>query len=282
MSDTPIPTTHVGQALSQSYVEWPAIFAGAIVAAAISTIMSAFGAALGLSGSYVASGTSGGRAVAIAAALWVVWIVVSSFVVGGYLAGRMRSRIHDATEHESDVRDGVHGLVVWGLGALMIAYLATVSVIGVAKTAAAAASVIGPALSAATDQSVDKLFRSSDARPAVPDGLKKETVAILALAANDGNISDDDKAYVVAQIAARTGISAGDASKRLDQSITDVRAAEVKVKQTAESARKSGILLAFLTAASLAISAAGAWWAATMGGKHRDENVDLSHLTTSR
>jgi hypothetical protein len=61
-----------------------------------------------------------------------------------------------------------------------------------------------------------------------------------------------------------------------------VNAAKEKAKQAAETARKIGVLVAFLSAASLAVGAAAAWWAATMGGKHRDEGVDLSHLTTWR
>jgi hypothetical protein len=43
--------------------------------------------------------------------------------------------------------------------------------------------------------------------------------------------------------------------------------------------RKAGIILAFLTAASMALGAAAAWWGASVGGRHRDGNFDASHLT---
>ena len=52
-----------------------------------------------------------------------------------------------------------------------------------------------------------------------------------------------------------------------------------KVRATTETARKGGILLAFLTAATMVLGAAAAWWGAGVGGRHRDENFDASHLT---
>ena len=100
-----------------SYMDWPAILGGAAVAAAISTLLTTFGAAVGLSAvsAYANKGLSA-TALGIAAGLWVLWVGVTSVAAGGYLAGRMRGRSHDATEHESDIRDGAHGLVVWALG----------------------------------------------------------------------------------------------------------------------------------------------------------------------
>jgi hypothetical protein len=44
----------------------------------------------------------------------------------------------------------------------------------------------------------------------------------------------------------------------------------------AGQARRLGVLMAFITAASLLISAVAGWWAATKGGEHRDDAVDHS------
>ena len=81
-----------------SYVEWSAIFAGAIVASAIMVLMTAFGSAIGLS---LVSPYKGHSAVLfyLALALWFIWITVSSFVAGGYIAGRMRRPVDGATIH---------------------------------------------------------------------------------------------------------------------------------------------------------------------------------------
>jgi hypothetical protein len=39
--------------------------------------------------------------------------------------------------------------------------------------------------------------------------------------------------------------------------------------------RRTGVLAAFLTAASLLVSAAAAFWAAQMGGNHRDKGTEF-------
>lgn len=47
-------------------------------------------------------------------------------------------------------------------------------------------------------------------------------------------------------------------------------------KQKADAARNIGILIAFATAVTLLVAGAAAAWAATLGGKHRDELTDTS------
>jgi hypothetical protein len=270
-----------------AYVDWAPIVAGAVVAAAISTVMSAFGAAIGLSATSPVSGSAiSGAAWIVATALWVLWIAVSSFVAGGYLAGRMRRRIHDASEHESDIRDGAHGIIVWAIGALLIGYLATSSITGAAKSVASAGVGGATTLLSASinplDAAVNRLTRAGGADAATADNFKQEVTSLLATSAANGSISDEDKTYLTAQIAAHAGLSQADAAKRVDDAMAALNAASEKAKQAAEVARKTGVLVAFMIAASLAVSAAAAWWAASMGGKHRDEGVDLSHLTVWR
>ncbi|MFX8312596.1 hypothetical protein ABTL57_19210, partial [Acinetobacter baumannii] len=79
------------------YVQWGAIFAGAIIATAISTILTVFGSALGLSlVSADFSRSSSGTALAIALALWTLWVTVSASMAGGYIAGRMTQPVLDS------------------------------------------------------------------------------------------------------------------------------------------------------------------------------------------
>ena len=115
---------------SQSYVDWPAIFAGIVLASAIALVLLTFGSAIGLSFANFHGGSGVSPVwIGIAAASWLLWVEVSSMMCGGYLTGRMRRRVHDATEHESDVRDGAHGLIVWG-GALIIGAVVAISGVG--------------------------------------------------------------------------------------------------------------------------------------------------------
>jgi hypothetical protein len=248
-----------------SYVDWGAIAAGAFIAAAISSVFLAFGSAIGLSLSAMAAANSTSAAgVAIAAALWLLWVQVSSFMGGGYVAGRMRRRIGDAKPHEVEVRDGSHGLIVWAVG---VAFGAVLAVAGVAGLSNAAGSM---------DYYADKLLRAgATSTGAASGGDTAEIGRILTVSVASATVDDGDRAYAVREIAARAGLSESEAEARFDQAVAGLKAQAV-------SARKYGILIAFLTAASLLVSAAAAWWAACAGGRHRDEGVDHSRFSAWR
>jgi hypothetical protein len=282
-----------------SYVDWAAIIGGIVLASAISLVMLTFGSAIGLSMTNFRSGQGVSPVwIAIAGASWLLWVQVSSFMAGGYLAGRLRRRFHDATEHEVDVRDGAHGLLVWAGGVLLGAFIA-VSGIGAAAQAVgqAASTVANVASNVAGDAAkaidpnayfVDTLFRPAApaagaqpaatpapaaANPAATAEAKAEATRIFAQAAASGQISDPDKAYLASIVSQNTGLSQADAQARVDQVLQQINDAKKKAADAAETARKTTILAAFLTAASLLISAAAAFWAAQMGGNHRDKGT---------
>ncbi len=79
------------------FIDWGAIFAGAILASAVAILFLAFGSALGLSltSAYPWRGLPA-TGLVIAGALWVLWVQVSCFFAGGYLAGRLRRRVDAA------------------------------------------------------------------------------------------------------------------------------------------------------------------------------------------
>jgi len=283
-----------------SYLDWPAIIGGIVLASAISLLLLTFGSAVGLS--FVNFRTFTGVSsvwVAIAAASWLLWVQISSFMAGGYLAGRMRRRFHDATEHESDVRDGTHGLLVWA-GALVIGAIIAVGGVGSALTAAgnavgtattaasniaqgAAANPSGGSAIAALDPNAyftDTLFRLPQGA-AAPAGTatdpRAEAGRILAMSAATG-VSDADKAYLGQLVARQTGLPPDQATARVDETLKAVDAAKAKAADAAETARKTTVLAAFLTAASLLVSALGAYWAAMKGGNHRDNGVVFAEI----
>ena len=254
------------------YVDWGAIVAGAVIAIAISSVFLAFGSAIDLSVSSFKAGDSAPViGLVIAAALWLLWVQVSSFLGGAYVTGRMRRRIGDAKPHEVEMRDGAHGLIVWAVNVVIGVVLASWLTIGGIGSATSMVSNSG-----AMDYYVDRLVRSD-----VPAGPTNTSLTandnaqigrVLAKNVAARTIDDTDKSYLVREIPARTGLAEADAQKRLDETLT-------ALKTQADTARRYAVLFAFLTAASLLISAAAAWWAATTGGKHRDEGVDHSYLT---
>ena len=274
---------------NSSYVDWPAIIAGIVIASAISLVLLSFGSAIGLSFVNFHAGPDVAPIwIAIAAALWLLWVEVSSFMAGAYVTGRLRRRHHDANEDEVDVRDGAHGLLVWG-GALVVGGLIAVGGITAAANAVggAAATLTNAAATVADDAGsvidpnayfVDTLFRPSPT--AAPAALATDTTAvrgeagrIIAQGALAGSVSDPDKAYLAQVVAANTGLTAEEATTRVNDVMTAVDKAKADAAAAAETARKTGIVAAFLTAASLLVSAVGAFWAAQQGGNHRDKGT---------
>lgn len=285
---TMISTGPMDEEYHGSYVDWPAIIGGIVLASGVSVVLLTFGAALGLSFTAVAD-RPGSHVIGmgIAVGLWFIWVQVSSFMAGAYLTGRLRRRFHDSTEHESDVRDGAHGLLVWG-GAIIVGALIATS--GLGAVTGAVGSAAGTAVTAAA-RTVDPngYFADSLLRPApgsaltstgatAPSGdVNAEVMRILSNAGSD-EVSADDKAYLGQVVAVRTGLSEADANARVDAVLNNYYEARTKVADAAETARKVGIISAFLIAASLLVSAAGAYWAATAGGNHRDEEVEFDHF----
>ena len=250
-----------------SYFDWASVIAGSFIAAAISTVFLTFGSALGLSlTSFKTGGEYPVTGLVIAGAIWLLWVQVSSFIGGGYIAGRMRRRIGDAKPHEVEMRDGAHGLTVWAVGIVFGSLLAGWLALSGLSGSAPSASMLS------TDYNVDKMLRSDVAAPSNTISDNGQVSRALTQAALAKTVSDADKIYLIQQIETRSGLSPADSEKRLSETITTLRT-------QAESTRKYGIIIAFLTAASLLISAVAAWWAAISGGKHRDDAVDHSHLT---
>jgi hypothetical protein len=117
------------------HADWPAIFAGSLIASAVSIVLALFGAALGMGMLWPWVARNADFTLAgIVAVLWLAFTYIWSFGMGGYFAGRMRPVSGDATADEVAFRDGANGLVVWAVGVLL-----TISVL------AHMGSALGPA-----------------------------------------------------------------------------------------------------------------------------------------
>jgi hypothetical protein len=285
------------------YLEWGPVILGALGATAISVVLLTFGAALGLSvvSPYPYAGISA-KGLAVLTGTYVALVTVASFGAGGYLAGRLRAPWPKATgpeEAESHFRDGSYGFGVWALGVLLGSALAVSGVGGVLKAAVhsgatvAAAGTAGaasnPAAGAAlnrlsmepTDFAVDRVLAPAPggAAPAgaAPAASRADLAAPItrAFAANLDNpqLNAADRTYLVQLVTQQTGMSQADAEKRVDTAFSDLKAAEQKARDAAEHARKATLIAAFLAAATLAIGCAAACGAASLGGRHRDENT---------
>lgn len=264
-----------------SYINWPAIIAGAILASAVSLILLTFGSAVGLSMTSAQEGESASLFwIAVVGGLWILWVQIMASVAGGYLTGRMRRRIGNASEYESDIRDGSNGLVMWALATLVAATIAWSGIQGAAsvvgQTAGAAASAATQAADALdpTEMLLDRTLRGRPDAPEMSDADRQAIMRILVSAAtSEEGLSQADRDYLVATVAERAGIPPEEAQARIDQAVAQAQEIEAEARAAAEQARRASIVAAFLTAAALAVGAAVAYYAATLGGSHRDKQT---------
>lgn len=128
---------------AQSAVSWGAILAGAFAALALSFVLLALAAGFGLQ---VTSPWPGGRSMsdgfnpALGATLIVIQVLCAA--LGGYLAGRLRTKWTHVHGHEVHFRDTAHGLLVWAVGTVAGVVLVTTVVAPAASQAASAAAVV--------------------------------------------------------------------------------------------------------------------------------------------
>ncbi|MGA8586192.1 MAG: hypothetical protein WB715_20575 [Roseiarcus sp.] len=279
-----------------SVVSWGAIIAGAVVASALSLALLMLGAGIGLvsvspwSNNNVSVTTFG-----ILAAAWFIAVQLFASGVGGYLAGRLRTRWVSVHTDEVYFRDTAHGLIVWGVGAIVTAWLLTSGAASVVSGAAhaggsaleaAGTAVGGPAAQAAGQAAssegssaayfTDMLFRTDHPDTSGDAGAARAEVGrILVTDALSGEMPAADKAYVAQVVAARTGLSQADADKRVSEVVEQAKNAKEKAidtaKAAADAARKTGVYVALWAFISLLIGAFSASFMATVGGRVRDD-----------
>lgn len=141
------PTTVVSPGSSASAVSWGAIFAGALAASAISLIMFVLGIGLGLTSVSPWSGEGmSAEALGLSTIGWITFTSLVASALGGYIAGRLRTRWVSIIQDEVYFRDTAHGFLAWGLSTLITAtLLTTVSANLAGATAGVAANAAGTA-----------------------------------------------------------------------------------------------------------------------------------------
>jgi hypothetical protein len=239
-----------------SGVSWGAIFAGSAAAAVLSLVLLVLGTGLGFSlVSPWAHNGIGATTFGITTILWVTLTSLLASGMGGYLAGRLRTKWIDVHKDEVYFRDTAHGFLAWAVATLATATLLTSAIGsivsgglqasasmagGVASTAMTAA---GGAMSTGSEMMksdanngpmgyfVDSLFRRDMAgadlssmndterdasKYAATNGSSSEVTRILRNALHTGELSENDVQYISQLVAQRTGQSPQDAKKRVN------------------------------------------------------------------
>jgi hypothetical protein len=271
---------------------WSAILAGAAGAAALSLILLILGVGLGLSSVSPWSGEGiSAETFGVSTIGWLTFTQLAASGLGGYLAGRLRTRW--ATLHGDEVyfRDTAHGFLAWSIATLVTAGLlgsavgtivgggvkAGATVAGTAVTAAAPAAAAA-ASEAGNGYFVDALLRKEPT--AEPDAQNAaattgEVGRILANAVSAGALAPDDAQYLGRVVAQRTSLSQAEAEKRVTDTFNRLQAKAQQTKEqakaAADKARKVSIAASLWGFIALLIGAFVASFLATLGGRHRDQ-----------
>lgn len=294
-----------------SAVSWGSIAAGAAAAAALSLILLVLGVGLGLSSvSPWARGGINATAFGVSTIVWLTLTQLLASAMGGYLAGRLRTRWAALHSDEVYFRDTAHGFLAWAMASLATAALLTStigSILGVGAQAgasamggAASAAIGGAAAPAQLAQGgdngsmayfVDALFRRD---PAAAAG---STLAAGSSASNDANerasardaaeisriflhvsrsepLPVDDSRHIAQIVAQRTGMSQQDAQRRVvdvyGRAQAKAQEAETAARAAADRARKASAHGSLWLFISLLGGAFVASLSATFGGRRRD------------
>lgn len=152
LHDHPVGAPLADPALTASGVSWGAIFAGAVGAASLSLILLLLGTGLGFSSvSPWANRGTDAATIGVAAILWLSFTQIAASGMGGYLAGRLRSKWAGIHGDEVYFRDTAHGFLAWSVATLLTASLLTSAVGSILGSGVqAGASIVGGVASTAT------------------------------------------------------------------------------------------------------------------------------------
>lgn len=261
------------QAAPTSAVSWGAIFAGAAGAAVLSLILLILGTGLGLSSvsPWVNSGISA-EALGVSTIVWITFTQLAAAALGGYLAGRLRTRWLSVPTDEVHFRDTAHGFLAWSVATLFTASLLTSTIAAVLTgTASGAMTAItsAPAKSAlemfekkGMRYQLDKIFRAPMAAsraPAMepmsqdfsdegalptrnintatqPNYVEVGRIFAQAALANEGSKSlpAEDLKYVADLVEQHTGLSQVEAEKRVRDSYSTAQTQAAEFKAAAK------------------------------------------------
>ncbi|MGK5011106.1 hypothetical protein [Janthinobacterium sp. MDB2-8] len=293
--------------LNNPGVSWGAVLAGAAAAAALSFILLILGVGLGLSS--VSPWSFNATAIGVSTIAWLAFMQLAASGIGGYMAGRLRVKWSSIHTDEVHFRDTAHGLLAWAVATLItVAVLAggTRAVLsGAIDAGSGVAAAVSPVAAAGAagakqgeggganplDYFSDMLLRAAPAAGTPAPTTAGVTLAdqrveigkIFATGLSKGNLAADDRAYLGQVVASRTGLTQAEAEARVDavyaraaKAAADAKAA---AQQAAETARKAGAHTALWMFVALLLGAFVASLAATFGGRQRDHERVLRHVT---
>jgi uncharacterized membrane protein YidH (DUF202 family) len=228
--------------------------------------LTALGGGIGLSSlsPWSNSGLSSST-VGMGALLWLAIAEIIACGIGGYVAGRLRTKWVDVHNDEVYFRDTAHGFLVWAVALVIMAAVLTSAgtVLAGGESRGANTSRFESTTTDSNRYFIDSLYRSSQPAGVADDALRAETGAIFAHALRERELTPEDKTFIAESVAAKTGLTRAEAEKR----VSDVFAQD---QQMADNARKAVAHSLYWMFVALLLGAFAASLAATFGGRQRD------------
>jgi hypothetical protein len=117
------------------------------------------------------------------------------------------------------------------------------------------------------------LVQRNAGSPASDPEVREQIVTVLMRSVREGEVDPEDRQYLVDLVASQTGAEPAEVEAQVDSALARLEEARQAAIDAADQARVAGVISAFVIAATLLAAAAVAYFAATMGGDHRDRNV---------
>jgi hypothetical protein len=285
-------------ASAQSGVSWSAVIAGGVTASAVAIILLLLGSGLGLAS--ISPWAGRGMSTVGFTVFAAIWLIIVQWVasgLGGYMAGRLRTKWVSVHTDEVFFRDTAHGFLSWALGVLVTAIVLAVASGSALSNGSQLAVQAAPNIAIASRYDVDLLFRRN-ANPALPAGgtalgtpapltapgmplaleqqmqqmqqMRTEAMNILAEGVANGGVPQADSVYLAQLVAQQTGLPPADAQERVADILNRQQALLHTAKQTVDAGRKAASAAAVYGFVALLIGAFIASVSGAVGGKLRD------------
>jgi hypothetical protein len=245
----------------------------------LTLVLIALGSAVGFSSisPWPSSGVSA-KTFQISAGLYLVFTAMVASTIGGYISGRLRTKWTGLHTYEVQFRDTAHGFLAWALATIFGA-----AVLGGAATYLIGAAAGSPGTTATSQTGANStadyyavlLLRPSpgQAGAATPntassaasgaDALSQARSILVHDLASGGDVPNSDRTYLAQLISTQTGMSQGDAEKRVSDVLT-------QAKSEADQARQVAAAIAIWLTIAMFVGAFSASLAAIEGGQLRD------------
>lgn len=303
MAYTTVPpardTAVVGLPATRAAISWAAVFAGTVIACALSITLLTGGIGLGFIAMSPHEGEgASAMTLGIGATVWMFVVQIIAYGVAGYVTGRLRPMWAPGYSDEVYFRDTAHGLAVWALSALVSLALFGSAISAVVGTAARGGAALVQGTAAATaaagtaaassggegqggglsaglpsaDYVVDQLFRGEQPSPtADPQAARAELARLITVSAARGDMAPEDRDYVARVVAAQSGVPEAEARQRVDQVLTEAEQMRQQAidtaREAADAARKAAAAMALWAFAALLAGAFAASLMAMVGGR---------------